>query len=76
MTKLMNYLTEKKMVDEIGEFWVVTKPDESSKLEDIFFKSSVYNLVLQGRGELHPNDIVGVYKNEKKARKVALNLLR
>jgi len=76
MTKLMNYLTEKKMTDEVGEFWVVTRPNESSELEDIFFKSSAYNLVLQGRGGLHPNDIVGVYKNEKKARKVALNLLR
>jgi hypothetical protein len=68
-------LNESRMVDEIGKFWVVTKPTKYSELVDIFFKTDLFGFVLQMKGGLKENEIVGVYKNEGKAKKEAERLL-
>ena len=60
-----------KGTDEIGKFWVVTKPTPDSTLGDFLFQSDVFDLALQLRGGLKGNEIVGIYKNDIKAHKVA-----
>ena len=56
-------------------FWVVTKPSAVSELEDILFACTFGRLLLQGRGGLAEDDIVGVYADEGKARQEATRLL-
>jgi hypothetical protein len=68
-------LNEARMVDEIGRFWVVTKPTKNSELGDIFFETDLFGFVLQMKGGLKENEIIGVYKNEGKAKKEAEKLL-
>ena len=60
-----------KGTDEIGKFWVVTKPTSDSTLGDFLFQADVFDLALQLRGGLKGNEIVGIYKNDTKAHKVA-----
>ena len=57
--------------DEIGDFWVVTKADKISILADILFDADIFDIHLQINGGLKGSDIVGIYKKEAKARKVA-----
>jgi hypothetical protein len=61
--------------DEIGDFWVVMKGDKISELADILFKADVFDLILQKMGGLNIPDIVGIYKKEATATKIAKNEL-
>ena len=61
--------------DEIGDFWVVTNPTPDSELPDILFQADIFDIVLQIRGGLDVESIVGIYKKEVKAKKVAVKLL-
>ena len=62
--------------DEVGRFWVVTKPTENSTLTDILFDADVFDMALQMLGGLKGESIVGVYKNKGKAAKIAKGLLK
>jgi hypothetical protein len=69
--------------DEVGEFWVVTKPKlyqnkktTDSTIGDILFKATVLGVANQVRGGLDDRgEIWGFYKNESTARKIAEGLL-
>jgi hypothetical protein len=56
-------------------FWVVTKPSPVSVVGDICYESTFAQLLLQARGGLHEDDIVGVYADEIEAKKAAAELL-
>jgi hypothetical protein len=66
---------EFKGVDEVGDFWVVTRPTKNSEMADIFFKADIFDIALQLRGGLMGNEIVGIYKNQGKAKKQAQLML-
>ncbi len=57
------------------KFWVVTKPSPVSGLEDILFPCDFERLMLQVRGGLQEDDIVGIYADEDEARLMARELL-
>lgn len=63
-------------IDQVGEFWVVLIPTEDSILEDILFEANIFDMHLQFLGGLKASDIMGIYKNKAKAKKVAENLLK
>jgi hypothetical protein len=56
-------------------FWVVTTPSPVSELADVCFPCTVERLLLQGRGGLHEDEIVGIYAEENEAKKAAMRLL-
>jgi len=57
------------------QFWVVTRPTADSTVEDIRFACTFERLLLQGRGGLHENEIVGIFADEDQARGEAMLLL-
>ena len=62
--------------DEVGEFWIVEKPSNTSTLDDICFKcENVAKFANQVTGGLKPEDIKGVFYKEVKAKKLAEKLL-
>lgn len=61
--------------DEIGRFWVVTRPSRDSEVIDICFESDILYLANQIRGGLKEIDIIGFYRNEKKATDRAKKLI-
>ena len=56
-------------------FWVITKPSPASTLEDVCFPCTFGRLMLQTRGGLNEDEIVGVYADEGEARQEAARLL-
>ena len=48
-------------------FWVVTKPSPVSELADICFPCTFERLMLQARGGLNEDEIVGIYADEAEA---------
>ncbi len=64
-----------EMVDEVGSFWVVTRPNEGSTMEDIVFESNVLHFANQVRGGLYEEEVIGIYKEESKAVKTADQLI-
>jgi hypothetical protein len=56
-------------------FWVVTKPSPLSETADVCFPCTFERLLLQGRGGLHEDEIVGIYAEENEAKKAAMRLL-
>jgi len=56
-------------------FWVVTKPSPFSEMADVCFPCTFERLLLQGRGGLHEDEIVGIHADEGEARQAALRLL-
>ena len=56
-------------------FWVVTKPSQVSTLGDICFACTYGRLLLQGRGGLHEDEILGIFADETEAKKAATGLL-
>jgi len=57
------------------EFWIVTKPSPLSTMEDVCFSCSFQRLMLQARGGLSEDEIVGVFADEGEARRSAATLL-
>ena len=53
------------------KFWVVTKPSPVSGLEDILFPCDFGRLMLQVRGGLQEDEIVGIFADEDEARLAA-----
>ena len=69
--------------DEIGMFWVVTKPSlykgdtvTSSTLIDVCFKSTILGMANQIRGGLKEEQIWGFYKDKAIAVKIAKELIK
>jgi hypothetical protein len=62
-------------VDDIGTFWVVTKPTGVSILIDILFETTIKEIMIQCRGGLETGDIIMMTKDENKAKEVAKKLL-
>ena len=56
-------------------FWVVIKPTIESKLADILFESDLFGFILQEKGGLKGNEIVGIFTNHAEAKKIAQRLL-
>jgi hypothetical protein len=67
---------ELNKVNEIGTFWVVTKPTPDSTLVDIVFESTIMGMMRQTLGGLREKDIVGIYKHETTARQIGERLLK
>jgi hypothetical protein len=64
-------------IDEVGEFWVVEKPSKDASIDDILFKSrDVDYYANQIRGGLKEDNVVGLFRSEDKARKLAEKLLK
>ncbi len=63
-----------KGIDAMGEFWVVTKPSDTSEMEDILFKADIFDFSLQLRGGLKGSEIVLITMDETEARETAENL--
>jgi len=63
------------ITDEIGKFWVLTKPSSGSTLDDILFEADIMYMKNQFEGGLEGSQIVGFYKNETKAKKKAEKLI-
>jgi hypothetical protein len=58
-----------------NQFWVVLKPSPVSTPEDICFACTFERLILQVRGGLTEDEIVGIYADETEARQAAARLL-
>jgi len=86
LTKVEEAMSGKRVfdfsgVDEIGDFWVVIKPNEITETEvteptDILFKADVFDIALQMEGGLKGSEIVGIYKSKGKAKKIAEKLIK
>ena len=64
-----------KTQDLPESFFVVTKPSPGSTLEDILFPCTFERLMLQARGGLNADEIVGIFADETEARQTAARLL-
>ena len=68
--KQMNPIDEAKtdVVDEIGKFFVVEKPDpknsEDNTVEKLVFESNVLHFANQVRGGLDEKNVLGIYKDK------------
>lgn len=63
------------MIDEIGKFWIVTKPSLRSEIEDIVFQTDILGMYRQFLGGLHQSEIYGIYKTKIKAMDIGKKLL-
>jgi hypothetical protein len=52
-------------------FYIVTRKDEDTELGDIFYPTTLRDLMLQAKGGLHTDDVVAVFLNEAEARTFA-----
>lgn len=52
---------------KISHFWVVTKPNRLSTIEDIVFRSTPQEIGKQFIGGLKPENVVSFYDNEDSA---------
>ena len=67
----INEFGDFKTIDEIGNFWVVTKSIESSTLRDALFESNIKHLFLQIKGGLEFDEILYIGKDKEKAMTMA-----
>jgi hypothetical protein len=64
------------LVDEVGKFFVVTKPSKDSTKDDVLFQSDIFYFANQIKGGLNTEDVVGIYKNKSDANRIATELLK
>lgn len=64
-----------KDIDDIGTFWVVTRPTGQSELIDILFKSSVKGMMIQAGGGLSTTDTIAITPDYEKALAYATQVL-
>lgn len=63
--------------DEIGKFFVVTKPkNKDTTIDDIVFESDVFYFANQIRGGLDFENIIGLYKQKSDARRAGTEALK
>jgi len=71
VAKVLGYKIKAAVPDEVGKFWVVTRATKESTLDDILFEMDVFGMMLQAKGGLDKNDILGIFKDKKKATTLA-----
>ena len=81
--EIQNTLQEKKfntdsfdITDDIGKFFIVTKPNKKSTIDDVVFESDVFHFANQIRGGLTFEEVVGIYKQKSDARRRGTELLK
>ena len=80
--KQMNPIDEAKtdVVDEIGKFFVVEKPDpknsEDNTVEKLVFESNVLHFANQVRGGLDEKNVLGIYKDKMSAKNRASEAIK
>ena len=63
--------------DEVGKFFVVTKPkNKDTTIDDIVFESDLFYFANQIRGGLNFEDIIGLYKQKSDARRAGTEALK
>jgi hypothetical protein len=62
--------------DDIGKFFIVTKPSQKSTIDDIVFESDVFHFANQIRGGLKFEDVTGIYKQKSDARRAGTEALK
>jgi len=63
--------------DMTDGFWIVERPRELSEMDDIFYRATVADIILQSKGGLEVSDVIGVFplRDEEAARSLASKLL-
>ena len=80
--KQMNPIDEAKtdVVDEIGKFFVVEKPDpkniEDNTVEKLVFESNVLHFANQVREGLDEKNVLGIYKDKMSAKNRASEAIK
>ena len=64
------------VVDEIGKFFVVTKPDTKSTKEDILFDADAFIFADKIKGGLKFENVLGMFKNKSDANRTATEALK
>jgi hypothetical protein len=64
------------ITDDIGKFFIVTKPKQKSTIDDIVFESDVFHFANQIRGGLKFEDVTGIYKQKSDARRSGTEALK
>jgi hypothetical protein len=66
-----NDLAWNPKTDQVGEVWFVTRATKTTTLEDMVFKANLGSLMRQAMGGLKAGEVIGVFKDENEARKMA-----
>ena len=64
------------VVDEVGKFFVVIKPDTKSDKEKIMFEADAFKFADKIKGGLKFENVLGMYKNRVEANKAATVALK
>ena len=67
--------TDTSTENGLGKLWIVTKATKSSTLEDVLYQATPYELALQIKGGLEPDEIIGWFDNASEANQIALQEL-
>ena len=63
--------------DEVGKFYVVTKPkSKKTTIDDIVFESDVFHFANQIKGGLAFDDVIGLYEQKSDARRKGTESLK
>jgi hypothetical protein len=65
-----------EVVDEVGKFFVVSKPGTKSKKEEILFEADPFSLAERIKNGLTYENIMGMYKNKSDASRTATEALK
>jgi hypothetical protein len=64
------------VVDEVGKFFVVTKPDTKSTKEKIMFEADAFKFADKIKGGLKFENVLGMFKNKSDASRTATEALK
>ena len=64
------------VVDEVGKFFVVSKPGTKSTKEEIMFEADPFSLAERVKNGLAYENIMGLYKNKSDASRTATEALK
>ena len=64
------------VVDEVGKFFVVSKPGTKSTKEEIMFEADPFSLAERVKNGLTYKNIMGMYKNKSDASRTATEALK
>lgn len=64
------------VVDEVGKFFVVIKPDTKSTKEDILFDADAFKFADRIKGGLKFENVLGMFKNKSDASRTATEALK
>ena len=64
------------ITDDLGKFFIVTRPDKDSVKEDILDECDIISFATRIKGGLNFEEIVGVYKQKSDASREATQLLK